>query len=170
MKIRSKNSRISRRLLVSAAIILLLAAVSGFYYYKATQRPTDTYRPQYPVSDSTKQPQSETKQGGKKEPTTLPNTTEETPEAKTGTITILDLNQRDGFVNVNVTTTDFSTTRCVYQFTSEGARPVVKEFQGLCQATSIPQVEFEKIGSYTFTAIAYSATEKITTTRDINIK
>lgn len=170
MKIRSKSSGISKRLLVGLIAALLIAAAAGLYYYKTAQKPTDTYDPQFPVSGSTKQPQPNVKQGSKENPITLPETTENTPTSSNGTITIEDLNQRDGFVNVNVTTANYSTARCVYQFTSEGARPVIKEFQGSCQATSIPQVEFEKIGIYTFTATAYNATEKITVTRDIDVR
>lgn len=170
MKIRSKNPDISKRLLVGLIAVVLFVAAASLYYYKTIQKPTDTYDPQFPVSGSTKQPQSTVKQDTKENPTALPEVTENTPTSSNGTITIQDLNQRDGFVNVNVNTASFSTARCVYQFTSEGARPIIKEFQGNCQATSIPQVEFEKIGTYTFTATAYNATEKITVTRDIDIR
>ena len=158
-------------------VILLIGSVIWYFFIRRTD-PTKSYRPQYPSSVKT-----ETKQSSNTNATAADDyknsdtsstpsleTSNQVPTAKTGTIDITNLNQKDGFVNALAVVSNFETSKCVYSFTTPDARPVVREVAGSCTGVSIPQVEFEMIGTYTLTATAYSGSEKITTTKGIDIK
>lgn len=154
-----------------AAVIVLATVV--IYWYSSIQNPTDAYQPKYPVENT---PASDI-------PFAVPNntdktdqiiaspqTSEEVPQATSGTLEIIELNQASGFVNARAKATNYSESKCVYQFGSTNARPIIREISGECSGISIPQVEFEKIGTYSLTVTAYNDTSKITATRDIAIR
>ena len=168
-----KDKKNKRRLffIVILAIVLIGAGVAAYFIFTNSNDPTKSYKPEYDISKNNDDPQSE--EGKKESVKDTPQddrTNEEIPVAPQGTVSITDLNQRDGYVNVAATTANFETQKCVYSFISEGARPVTREQSGNCQATSIPQAEFDKIGSYTLHVTAYDTTSKITASQTINIQ
>lgn len=170
--------RISRRankhrkviIFVIAAILLAVSLVVVYKIFFKNEDPTTSFRPEYPQSlqeqkddlptDSNKTPSQSS---------TLPQTTEEIPIAQAGQVTISNLNQKDGFINALAVVDNFSATSCVYFFSSEGARPIVREQSGSCAGVSIPQVEFDKIGDYTLTVTVYDGSQRITTTKMIKV-
>lgn len=168
-----KQTRLKKTLLAGLiAIALLVLGFVIYYFFFAPKDPTTSYAPQYP--DSTSAKNSETRE-------TAPETTktpesqagqiaENIPVASSGSIEIVDLNQRDGFVNALAQVSGFTSTKCVYLFESEGARPIVREIVGACSGVSIPQVEFEKIGTYTLTVTAYNDSQKVTTSKELSVR
>ncbi len=168
MKIISSN----KKYFLVATIVALIGLSAG-YIYLTSQDPTKKYSPQYRTetgkntNDGT---QSKDEQKVVAPANNLPATSSDVPSSSSGSISITELNQTDGFINIRVSLSNFTPTTCVYQFTSDGARPINKQVSD-CKAISIPQAEFEKIGVYTVTAIAYSSKDKITSeNRELNVK
>lgn len=153
-----------RRKYFAALIVILLAAGAGIaYIYILGQDPTKNYTPKYEVKSSKNSSSSTSESDAEKEGVnidSLPNTTDQVPASSEGTIDIVDLNQATGFVNAKASTANFVATKCVYQFTSDGAKPVVRESEN-CNAISVPQADFEKIGTYSLTVTAYNANMKL---------
>lgn len=162
---RHSNKRTYIILLIMA--LLVAGGLLAYYFYK-NQDPTKYYKPMYDTSTNT-DPQQSSEETVKENPrqSDLPTTSEDVPAATSGSINIVDLNQADGFVNAKAEVGNFATSTCVYQFTSEGARPVTRELQGQCDGISIPQAEFEKIGNYTLVVTAYSNDQKLSSTPQI---
>ncbi len=170
MKIQTQPKHTNKRswiIAISSAVVLVLCAV-GYYYlvFVPNYDPTDSYTPVYPVETSN---QSTAKD---KDSIASDNTTtaEDVPKSVSGSIVIDDLNQKNGYVNIKATVSNFTPTQCVYSFTINGGKPVIKEQTGTCTGLSISQEEFDRIGTYTVTATAYSSSEKITATQTIEIK
>ena len=163
-----------RMLLITLAGVLLLVVGSVVYFAFFTDRdPTADYTPQYPQSVSNDDGSAENNPDGSTKKTPIvqtDQTSEDIPVSPSGAVEIANLNQKDGYVNALAKITNFSTTKCVYLFESEGARPIAREQLGGCSGISIPEVEFEKIGTYTLTVTAYNNSSKITAKRDIVVR
>ncbi len=162
----------TKRGLVVVVGLVLLALFGVWYFFYYPQDPTRSYKPQYPqASSSDERPASTTQQPTKESGTPLDTrVSEDVPVASQGLIDIADLNQKDGFVNARAQVSGFSVVKCVYQFESTGARPVIREQSGGCSGVSIPQVEFEKIGTYTLTVTTYGDTDKLSASKDILVR
>lgn len=158
-------------LLLSLAGVIIIAAFGAFFWLK-NQDPTKNYSPKYTVSE--KGPSAQDKNTAEASKTTahssLPQTSDQVPSSAAGDISIDDLEQKNGFVNAKASTINFSVATCVYEFTSDGARPITRETSGSCSGISIPQAEFEKIGIYTLKVTAYSTDQKLSSTKTIDIK
>jgi hypothetical protein len=87
-----------------------------------------------------------------------------------GSISITTLDQTNGIVSAQATVSNFSPQQCVYTFTIQDGKPVIRETNNECTRVSIPQGEFDRIGLYKLTVTAYSGSEKLTTSKDIDIK
>lgn len=154
--------------LILVVVLLLTAVIYAVFFYPWD--PTTTYTPEYPESITSQQDTTSTNQD-KQHIANIPSTTsEEVPASVIGKIMISNLQQKNGFVNALATISDFDVKTCVYSFTSDGAKPVVKEQTNGCSGISIPQVEFEKIGLYTLTVTAYSPEQKISAIKEISIQ
>ncbi len=94
---------------------------------------------------------------------------EDIPASTVGGITITQLDQVGGIVRATATVTDFKTQKCVYSFTIDGGKPVVREQTGDCTALTVAQDYFDRIGRYTLTVTAYSDSDKLTTSQEINV-
>lgn len=130
--------------------------------------------PQFPasVNSSDTKPNPNTNDGDAdvKTDSVSDQTTDNIESSASGRILIETLNQTHGYVNVKATVEQFKVNKCVYEFTSDGARPVIRETPDDCQGISINQMEFEKIGPYLLTVTAYGETGKLTDSQTINIK
>lgn len=168
----SKRSSKKVFLIGACTVALLFVGVLAYWWYISQQSPTASYSAKYPVQDvSTDEEDSEGDVNDKASQSTSSNqTSEDVSLSSQGSIAIVDLAQESGFVNALATVSGFSVLKCVYQFESSNARPIVRETAETCSGVSIPQVEFEKIGTYTLTVTAYSESEKITTSREIEIR
>ena len=165
-----KNNN-KRTIIVLTLLALLIVAGVAAYYFVKNQDPTKNYKPMYDTStskDSTQTDNDSVKDNPSQ--SNLPTTSEEVPSATEGSIKIVQLNQADGYINAKAETANFSTQTCVYQFSSEGARPITRELEGNCAGISIPQAEFEKIGTYTLVVTAYGSDKKISSTQTLNVQ
>lgn len=163
-----------KALFIALASLLLLIAGSVIYFVFFTDRnPTANYFPQYPQSISSDSDNSaDNSDSSIKNPAVsqTDQTSEDIPISLSGTVEIINLNQKNGYVNVLATIANFSATKCVYIFEGDGARPIAREQTGGCSGISIPEVEFEKIGTYTLNVTVYSDTDKITASKDVDIR
>ena len=170
MKINTQSKSTNTIWIVSISLIGLLAVGGALYYYLVylpNYDPTSNYRPVYPVDKTETASKESSKSAATPESS---RTSEEVPTTSVGSITINELYQKDGYVNVKAVVSNFSATSCVYSFVIDSGKPVVKEHNGTCAGLSISQDEFDKIGTYTITATAYSASEKLTATGTIDIR
>lgn len=162
-------------------IVILLIVISGiltWHFLLRDKDPTNSYHPKYTISSSAGQNEGtggSDQATGDKNPTedsTNTNvTSEQVPVSSSGSVTIVDLEQKDGYINAKASVSGFTTTKCVYSFTADEADPVVKTTAGSCDGISIPEVEFQYLGTYTLTVTAYNnTTEKITTMKDIDVR
>jgi hypothetical protein len=165
----SSNKFSNKRKVILLAILALVGAVVIWYVF--FKDPTPTYEPKYEpaTSKSTLNEDTETSET-KTNPPGSDLTSEDVPISSQGVVSITDLSQSEGYVNIATTVENFTVVSCVYQFTAEGARPIVKETDGVCKNASILENEFEKIGQYTFTVIVYGTDDKLTATRTIDIR
>lgn len=164
------NRKKSRKALYITLSVIAVVAIGVVLYYLVSSNQSATpnpYQPEYPDSvvtppnneNETKNPNSVDEQ-----------TSDEVPPSQVGSITITNLNQKSGYVNALATTSNFTPTQCVYSFSSNGSKPVVREQSGGCTGISIPEGEFDKIGTYTLTVTAYGGGEKLTASADIYVK
>ena len=174
-----KTNKSSSKRFVVLSIIAVIATALGiflYFYYPYLTNPVKGYEPMYPVSTTTQtvvnpQKTQSTDTPTKADPNAGSNTTsQDVPVAASGSIQITELEQTNGYVNARAEVANFTTAKCVYQFIASDSRPVIKEQTGSCGGLSVSQNEFDKIGTYTLTVIAYSATDKIQTQKDIYIK
>jgi cytoskeletal protein RodZ len=168
------------RLILLLVIALLIIIGLVWFFLLRDKDPTKGYHPKYTVSSSEDQSKTSggssqtTESGNKNSDSGSPATdvtSEQVPIASSGSIIIDDLEQKAGYINAKATVSGFTTTQCVYSFAAEDAKPVVRQIDGTCQGISIPQGEFELIGTYTLTVTAYNGTsQKISVTKDINVQ
>ena len=176
-----KSSKPKRRrfLFVLLAIgILIAASVIVWALVIRHTDPTNKYSPKYAVQSSKDQSSSSggTSQSVKdpgSDSATTSVTSDQVPAAASGSISIVDLEQANGYINAKASVTNFPTTQCVYSFTAtnDANNPIVRQLDGQCDGVSISQVEFQYLGTYTLTVTAYNGTtEKISATKDINVQ
>lgn len=172
---RSTQHRVVILVFFVIAVFVLMACV-WFFFFRSND-PAVNYRPKYstPSSNGSTSTSGAGTADKRNSPgsnqSTMSVTSEQVPTSNTGIITIIDLEQTNGFVNANASVSNFETTQCVYSFTADGARPVIRQVDNSCTGVSIPQGEFEIIGKYTLTVTAYhGTTDKIIATKDINIR
>lgn len=157
-----------RKVLVLAVLALIVAVAVWYVFFKDA---TPTYDPKYEPTTTKSTPNEDTDTSETKtNPPGSELTSEDVPISSQGAVSITDLSQSEGYVNVATTVENFTVVSCVYQFTAEGARPIVKETAGECKNASILENEFEKIGQYNFTVIVYGADDKLTATKVIDIR
>ena len=169
MTIKRKPIVLRPLFIVLAAIVLFSGAIVLWLILFPT-KPSPMY-PVVPTQDTPSNVSSNKNEGNptnKSPASNLPETSQQVPSSSSGTIVISTLNQANGYINVSSYTRDFNEETCVFTFTSSGARPIVKQLPK-CQAFSLQETEFEKIGLYTLTVVAYSSTEKISASSTLEV-
>lgn len=163
----NKNKNIKAILL--SAFIVLLSAVAVYYILKPSPSPDRQVDQRYTTGEEDLNNNAPAKTTTDPK-SSLPSDNESIPSNNTASISIDELSQSNGQITAKASTVDITVSNCVYNFTSEGARPVVRETKGGCNTISIPSVEFEKIGTYTLTVTAYDEATRISTTKKINVE
>ena len=168
MKLKNQNKRKLYVLLAAGAIALIVVGASVYYFVFAKVKPVPE-QSQYPLSTS---PDTSNTDTNDKQPSKATDTTpnEDIPVSSAGSVTITNLNQQNGYVNALAEVAAFTPTQCVYTFSSEGSKPVTREQQGNCSGVSIFKDEFDKVGTYTLTVSVYGNNQKLTTSKDIDIR
>jgi len=173
-----KHSSLNKKNLTIILVIVGVVIIAAVAFWLITSRhdPTSQYHPKYSTpsassggsSVSTPQVENDSKNSDQ---TASDTTSQQVPVAPSGSVAIVDLSQADGYINAKATVSGFTTTQCVYTFTAQDARPVIRQINGDCTGVSIPQGEFELIGTYTLTVTAYNGTtEKVTASKDISVQ
>lgn len=174
-----KNSRFSNpRIFILIGLVILLVGLTLAFLLTRTHDTKKDSHPKYSTtttqsqSSSTKDETKTSKAPDKNTATPPTNvTSEQVSLASKGIITITDLDQSSGYINAKASVSDFNVTQCVYSFTAPDAKPVVRQQDGSCEGVSIPEAEFEIIGTYKLTVTAYNGIiEKISTTKDIDVQ
>lgn len=172
MKIKTKNN--SKKILVITLLgaLLVVGLVAAFFFIKYAD---DQKATQNRLGDIASDSQGDVKndEGKTSNPSTNPQSND-TPSDKipvntSGSIDIAYLNQSDGAVHAKAVVTNFSTEKCVYSFTADGSKPVVREQTGDCKELSVAQDYFDKIGRYNLTVTAYSSNDKLLISREIDV-
>ena len=99
------------------------------------------------------------------------NTSDQIPTTTTSSIKIVSVNQTGGQITVDAETSGDSGGKCVFSFTTPDDKPVVKEVvvSGNKCNTSIPEVEFTKLGTWNLTATYYVNDKKAEVSQNVTI-
>lgn len=166
------NKVLPRNTVIVSIVVLTLIIGFASYWALRSRNPTKDYQPRYSTTsekESTERKSKKEKNVASSSP--LPPKAQDVPLANAGTVSIVELDQSAGFINAKAFVEGFAPQICVYTFLSEGARPITREVQGDCIGISIPQAEFEKIGTYTLTVSVYDAAKKLDSSpKEINVK
>lgn len=176
---KSANTKKTKPLFfIIAGGLLIVASVIIWALFIRHTDPTKQYSPRYTVQPSKSQSgnsvgasQSDKDPGS--DNTTTSVTSDQIPSAASGSINIVDLEQANGYINAKASVSNFTTTQCVYSFTTanNANNPIIRQLDSQCDGVSIPEVQFQYLGTYTLTVTAYNGTsEKISTTKDIDVQ
>lgn len=166
MKQKYKSNRKHNYPLLGLLIIVLAGALLFILYQRYGEpRVNDINKNGAGIQVDGERPETK-----KELPGTDNKTSEDIDTSTTGTIEIASFNQSDGYVTVEAKIKDFAAQQCVYTFSIEAGKPVVREQSGSCSKISIPEGEFDRIGVYTLTVTAYADSDKLTTSQEIDIQ
>lgn len=152
-----------------AGIVLVALALYGVWRYKQAQIETQ----QQAINQSGRA--EEVKQDA---PTVTENsntsqqqglTSEQIPVSTAATVTITSFSQENGVVRASAQVSGEGT--CVFQYTTEGDKPVVQEVAVSAKSCSSerPEVEFSKIGTWSLKVTYYTNNERTEAVRDVTI-
>jgi len=99
-------------------------------------------------------------------------TTDQIPESTTTSISITKLTQSQKMVNADISINSSTTDGiCSYTFTKDGAKPVTRSVNSSNNSctTSIPELEFEMIGTWNLKAKYFSNNTQTTTNSEVTI-
>jgi cytoskeletal protein RodZ len=176
MHINTKRSISKKKIALIVAGIVLVAA--GILAYTETQHITNIIKNPFYKPAKTKSVTEQKEAETKSDPTTSPpksqptegvnksQTTDDVPVTKTTSLSITQLNQSNGNVNLTTSITNpASSGTCTFTFTSQGTKPVVSQASttGDTCSTSIPDYQFSMIGDWQV-KVNYFANDTITTT------
>lgn len=96
-------------------------------------------------------------------------TSEQIPVSTAATVTIASFSQEDGVVRASAQVSGEGT--CVFQYTTDGDKPVVQEAAVSAKSCSSerPEVEFSKIGTWSLKVTYYVNNERAEAVRDVTI-
>lgn len=169
-----KNQKKSKKaLFISLAVLIIILAGIATYVLLTKKNPqteTSTNNVVNTAQDSNNTDSSS--DSYKETPTTDDSTTtsDNIPASTAGSLKITKLVQEGDYISALAVATDFQSTQCVYTFTSENSKPVVRQTTGSCTEVTIPAGEFDKIGTYTLTVVVYDGTNKLTESKDIYVQ
>lgn len=173
-----KHARAIKTGVIIGAVLVIIGSIVFYFVYASMHPKLTGPAPQHPTTetnpiDGTTAEDTANNQKSETPPVDQQNntTSNQIPVATAGSIKITSLNQTNGYVNAKAVVSNFTTTQCVYSFYAPQAKPVVKQVNGDCAGVSIPQSEFEFIGTYTLTVTAYNGTsEKVSVSKDIAVQ
>ena len=166
--IKNRNTN-KKPLLIVVALILSIIMAGGIFYvvnHDSTQK--------HETQTSTKQRADQIKKNANSNKENLPSnseskTSEEVPASTTKSIVIISTSQSSGKVEATAQTSDDGT--CVFQYTTEGDKPVTSQSTTTTKTctSSIPEVQFSKLGTWKLTVTLYVNNEKAEATKDVAI-
>ena len=172
LKIKQTNN--NRVILITAAVIIvLLLIIGGFFLYKKMQE--DTVKPT--TTSDNKKISNDIKSNSKpiSKDADIPEnsaskTSQDIPKSTIKTITLISTSQTNG--NVDAVATTSAEGYCAFQYTTTDDKPVVSQSNTSNKqcVSSIPEIQFSKLGTWKLTATYYADNEKAETTKDVTIR
>lgn len=178
MKTISSRHSSKKRLILIGIIVAIMLSIAGVgVYLYISQNSTDTGKDKSGRADEIKKNTPE-KSSGKNNSTSssngLPNdstekTTDQVPTDSSLSVTITSTSQSNGQVKASAQTSADGT--CVFQYTTDGDKPVVSQVEASNSScsTSIPEVQFAKLGAWQLKVTLYSNSKKAETTTNVTI-
>lgn len=169
---RSIKNRNKKPLIIAVAVVIIIGATAGAGFYKINQ---DTAQKR-DAQTSNKQRADEVKRDAKNNSNKegLPSnseskTSDQVPTSTTSSISITSTSQSSGKVEATAQASDEGI--CVFQYTTEGDRPVTIQSTTNSKTctSSVPEVQFSKLGTWKLTVTLYVNDEKAEATRDVTI-
>lgn len=173
--ISSRQSSKKRLVLLGVVLISLVSFICvGLYFSYDTKNSTtgaNTDKDTSGRADEIKRnaPKRSTASSGGLSNDTTNKTTDQVPTDSTLSVTINSTTQSNGQVQATAKTSTNGT--CVFQYTTEGDKPVISEVEAtnyLC-STSIPEVQFAKIGTWQLKVTLYNNGKKAEVTTDVTV-
>lgn len=171
MKI-AKNKNKGKKILIGYLAALLLVAAALFFLYKTNQSHQNSSNTS--TAEQKNEP-SKVKTKTEDDTSTLPDnsestTTEQIPDTASQAITILSTTQSDGKVGAVAQASSDGT--CVFQYTTDGDRPVTTQAATNAKqcVSSAPEIQFSKLGTWKLTVTLYVNNEKVEDSRDVEIQ
>jgi type II secretory pathway pseudopilin PulG len=178
----SPTTKKSRKQWVALLLVIVLAAAGLFLFQKhrSDQRAAQSAQQQKQKSeaqtDSAKKNDSEDNaKDSSTSSNTSASTTEEVPTNTARNVTISDFSQSGGVVNASASITGTTTSgTCVFTFTNPEDKPVTRQTASSGSSpqacsTSINEVEFSKLGSWTLTVNFYQNGQKSEASQKVTI-
>ena len=171
-----KSGRSNKRRYILLALVLLVLLSGGlFALNRRNNRTTDVEKQQQEQRKndelSTNKP-TEKEQDATKTPSDAKDI-DKLPPAAALSIAISSFSQENGAVSVASTITGSEAEgQCVFSFTTEGGKPVIRQTQSnnkQCSA-AIPEVEFDKLGLWNLEATFRMDNTKSIATKQVEIK
>jgi hypothetical protein len=150
----SSTPRSKKWVILPIIAILILASGGSFMYFKNKYNASKNLRDSAQVESAKEKLSDDSNKvsidiNSEKATGDISNqTTEQTPISQDFAIALASQSQSEGLVKVSAKATGATEGRCVFSFTTEGDRPVVREStlsNGICSA-EIPEVEFSRLG------------------------
>ena len=170
----NKHGRNKKILLVFLILVLAATAVADWMF---TQR-EEVLKTDNSAQTVTKQINADkNSQGNEQKPANLPDnstsiTPDDVPNSPTLTVGTPSFTQANGIIGTSskVGGTDSEGT-CVITFKNPDDRPVIRELTSTKQvcSTSIPEVEFQKLGTWSLNVTFYSGNTKAEVNKDVTI-
>ena len=171
------QSKVLRIVLISAAVLVI---ASGSLYALEKTRITNIVKDPFYTSE-----QQKNEQATKNDPTTKDKgnntsvegvdtnkTTNEVPESKNLAISVKSISQSSGSVTAKISINSSQKGVCSFTFSKDGARPVVRSIETSTDSceVSIPEQEFEMIGTWSLSAHFFSNDTQASATGSVSIQ
>lgn len=167
-----------KKLVIICLVVIILIIVGIFFVYKkqSTNKDKDTAqitsaKTNVMDQDNDTQVDQPSSSEAKTNNSVSTNTSDQIPTTTTSSIKIVSVNQSGGQITVDAETSGDSGGKCVFSFTTPDDKPVVKEVvvSGNKCNTSIPEVEFTKLGTWNLTATYYVNDKKVEVSQNVTI-
>ncbi|MCA9343711.1 hypothetical protein KC947_02040 [Candidatus Saccharibacteria bacterium] len=177
-KITNNKSLSSKKLVVVIVLILLILLLVGGYLYYRNKQKNNIAKDTAQITSAKTQimNQDDNSSAEQANPTKTNNqvsdkTSDQIPATTTSSIKIISVDQSGGQITVDAETSGDSGGKCVFSFTTTEDKPVVREVlvSGNKCNTSIPEVEFTKLGTWSLTATYYVNDKKVETSQNVTI-
>ena len=172
MKSIKNRNRNKKPLIIVVAVLVIIGATAGAVFYKINQDTTQKHDAQTSNKQRADQVKRDAKKNDNKEG--LPSnseskTSDQVPTSTTKSISIASTSQSNGKVEAIAQASDDGT--CVFLYTSEGDKPVTTQSTTNSKTctSSVPEVQFAKLGLWKLTVTLYVSNEKAEATKDVTI-
>jgi hypothetical protein len=166
----------SKKLLVTSSLILVAATLTAAFAFYSSSKESHQNKQvavgasEEKTSDTIKKNTDITSSKSSGLPSNSNQvTTNDVPPSSTLNIMINSFYQKDGYVTSNAQTSGPGT--CVFEYTTEGDKPVVDQLSvldGECQS-SLPELQFAKLGTWKLKVTYYNNGQKAQVEKDVTI-